>query len=360
VGLYILLAAFLSSFFTGSKKQSISLLAITLAAAIFILLWEFFLKNIFFGNPASGGFIQDIKLDGSGLKKMVLDFFKLGFKLFYFAGLAYLPFFMTRNFKPKINWLVIVCVVSSLATFILYLKHDLFPFSFNIWNEAGTGPVLLKEIYEGYPVVFTFPLWISFGLTFLAGAGGIFLLFPRGISGLPTPLFPDTKSAMVLFLFLIYLPMMAMRGPFDRYTLPLLALIPVLFFRSLPHERLTASVLVSAIPLFLFSVFSVKEYLAWNDAKWKLIENEMSIGTPVSKMDGGFEFNGMYGFREGYQSRDHKSWWWVEDDSVIIGFNTLPGYLKTDSCEFTSTIPWEKKKIFSFSRISGRNPAQHP
>lgn len=45
----------------------------------------------------------------------------------------------------------------------------------------------------------------------------------------------------------------------------------------------------------------------------------MGQGVKLTEIDGGFEFNGWYLYDAAYKSTPPKSWWWVHQDTYMVG-----------------------------------------
>jgi len=87
---------------------------------------------------------------------------------------------------------------------------------------------------------------------------------------------------------------------------------------------------ICALVVFLYSVFTVgatHDYLSWNRTRWKASDYLMSEACISHRyIDGGFEFNGWYGYDSKYKKSDGKSWWWVDKDDYVISFGPIIGY----------------------------------
>ena len=66
-----------------------------------------------------------------------------------------------------------------------------------------------------------------------------------------------------------------------------------------PDGRLrTARICASAVAVVLLSAFSacgLRDYFAWNRARWQALDDLVTSGVPVNDIDGGFEFNRWHG-----------------------------------------------------------------
>ncbi len=77
----------------------------------------------------------------------------------------------------------------------------------------------------------------------------------------------------------------------------------------------------------LLAAAATHDYFAWNRARWDAIADASRRGATPETLDGGFEYNGYYGFeRKPRQAIPGKSWWWVQDDRYVVAFTPVEGY----------------------------------
>lgn len=102
-----------------------------------------------------------------------------------------------------------------------------------------------------------------------------------------------------------------------------------------------------------FTVGATHDYLAWNRARWRAVNdltNELGI-TP-SEIDGGFEFNGWHLYNPRFQHRPGKSWWWVEEDAYAISFGIVEGYTEMRRYPFQRWVPPGRSDIKILQKVS--------
>lgn len=64
-------------------------------------------------------------------------------------------------------------------------------------------------------------------------------------------------------------------------------------------------------------------------AVWLLLRGTAGIDArprPPNRIDGGYEFDGLFPHDAAYHDKPGKSWWWVDDDEFIVTSAPLPGY----------------------------------
>jgi hypothetical protein len=241
------------------------------------------------------------------------------------------------------------------ATVLLSLTGCLMPFFGNILYNLGLGPIRLYDVHvlklQHWPVA---PFWILILVTFISILATLYLLphlFLQCRKTATTKHSPAVALAGLCAVF--YLLPLALAGMFDRYLLlpiPLLGAIVGAGSDS-PDQRRMAPILRSAavLVLFVFLTFSfcaTRDYFAWNRARWKAVSDLVDKQhIPWSKIDGGFEFNGLYGYhsddsdRTASDSCKGKSWWWVQDNEYVLAMGPIPGYAVKAEYEFRRTVP---------------------
>lgn len=139
----------------------------------------------------------------------------------------------------------------------------------------------------------------------------------------------------------------------DRYFIQVMPLLFILLPVSLSIPKISLKkplVVISMIIMLSYAFFSVTlthDYLSWNRARWRAL-NYLTNELKVSHKDinGGFEFNGWYGYRNDYQKRPGKSWWWVDNDAYVISRVNNPGFTLTKRYPYQRWLPYEKGYIY--------------
>jgi hypothetical protein len=101
-----------------------------------------------------------------------------------------------------------------------------------------------------------------------------------------------------------------------------------------------------------FSVATTRDYFSWNRARWTALHDLMAEeNVSATRIDGGFEFNGLYLYRpESHREDPSKSWWWVTDDEYLVALGEVPGYTVVRKYPFTRLLPPEENNIFVLHR----------
>jgi 4-amino-4-deoxy-L-arabinose transferase-like glycosyltransferase len=310
----------------------------------------------------------------------VISFFglQLGESLAY-LGLFLFPLLILRgrdlwhSAPPRKRLRVLIAsfsVVIAIMSLLTWQDH-LMPFGGNIWFDMGLGPVRLCDITTlKLPHLPTGPKVLLFCITLVSVTGAailvlLFLGFSLSFAGKGPgkESVPERRVAGFLICScVLYLIPICLAGLFDRYLLflmpPLMAITAGPTGRTgLPNGRLPcilSSVLLLAY--FTFTLGATHDYLAWNKARWQALHyltNEAGISH--ERIDGGFEFNGLYGYDPHYRTvpgadGHSKSWWWVRDDEYMIALGPVAGYEEVKRYTYTRWIPYRGGNVFILHR----------
>jgi hypothetical protein len=200
----------------------------------------------------------------------------------------------------------------------------------------------------------------------VASALGSVLLVRRGSSISIKPLRSftsafSTQNSRTLFLLsavILYSLFIGIAGFLDRYLIWLLPLLMAVISIPIHSVRLYAStfpLVVAAILISLYALFaltSTHDYIAWNRARWQALTDLMQKDhISYQNIDGGFEFNGWYGYDAKFQPDSSKSWWWVKDDLYVISLGSIPGYAAIKQYPFNRWMPFGQGNIFLLKRV---------
>ncbi len=149
---------------------------------------------------------------------------------------------------------------------------------------------------------------------------------------------------------------------FDRYALALLLAVILMGSGAFPEamkNRIHPFALVAGAMLYCFSLAGVHDYLAWNEARWKALDYlQNDVKAPIKRIDGGFEFNGVYTSQE-YMKEKHITdfWkcghgfqWWLFDDTYAVAFSPRKGYKELKAFPYSSWMGWGEYRILALKR----------
>lgn len=239
-----------------------------------------------------------------------------------------------------------------LQTFIVFILALLFwlkkplPLLGNILIDFGVGPLTLRDTYilglEHFP---TAPQIIWWLLTLVALFAAVCLL-----DVLRRSLRKDWRNYFVVLIIAGYFLPIALVGVFDRYLIFLLPLLMVLIIVN-NQVKLSRTTLLSIVILLLvgagFTSVATHDYLAWNRARWQALHYlTYEKGVSPQDIDGGFEFNGWFGYHPAYRIKPGLSWWWVNNDDYVVAFGFIAGYQPIKSFVYKRYFPWGEGNIF--------------
>ena len=267
-------------------------------------------------------------------------------------------------------------LLASVAWCVLMIgTHHMMPLNWTTVHVSGTGPVWMHDSRDYALDVAPLPAPFWMFITFLATTGGELLLLDIALTALT--LFSAWRarqitSALSVRMFLmtagvIYLAPLIGAGFYDRYLMPAIVLfIALIAFETqvLPAEPRSSSqfsrtrlLRIAAIATLVitgaFGVAGLHDYLSWNRARWMLLDTLINRGVPVTQIDGGYEFNGLYMYVPHYDYlAPHAKSWWVHDDRYIVQFKPQPGYRVIDSADTEGWLSPFKTRILTLERIA--------
>lgn len=156
------------------------------------------------------------------------------------------------------------------------------------------------------------------------------------------PEFAFLLSFFFAYVFLILIT----ESYFDRYHLPLISVLLILFsYLSLKYVINHRYVIPFLIGMFYVAVFGTKDYLEVNRVRWEAynyLKSEEHV--PAEKINGGFEVNC---WNEGQYT------WWsdflhLDNFDYLIQYRSEPGFRLYKSFSFRRYFPVEKDKINVF------------
>lgn len=287
----------------------------------------------------------------------VLEIFKKLVKTIIYIGFFSLPIlpFIFRKIKSVggLNKKVILpLLVFNLGLlFFLHSIEKIFPFGGNIMYNFGLGPELLKDTYT-LELASTprLPIWVMYLFNFIGQIVGcwIMILMVKTYHSISV-----LQKKFFLFLFLLnatYLPLMSITSFYDRYLLLTFASV---FLYLMLFVDLKLQNVFYVLPIVLMSYFAVagtRDYLSWQRTKLEAFHFLEKEKIDLKKIDAGFELNGWYNFQEGWESPDHLSFWWVNDDEYIISFGKIDGYKVFKEYSFWSTLHFQRQDILILKR----------
>jgi 4-amino-4-deoxy-L-arabinose transferase-like glycosyltransferase len=260
------------------------------------------------------------------------------------------------------------------------LQGNAFPFMENILHNGGIGPLTLHDTtILGMSNYTGFPRWLWIFLALLCAMGMVLLfwflfeiasdlLFKLKNHALQTL---DAVSIFILVCFFVYTGPLSLIHSLDRYLIVPIALLCILFcigYRHFLHssESFCQYKMAATFSLVLlwgwYSLAGTHDYFSWNRTRFQMLHELIDSGVPASKIDGGFEFNGLAlhdnAFWETHsvnstrsiRSNHPRSWWWVQDDEYLITFGTIPNTQVEKMETFSRWFPFTNGRLYLLKR----------
>lgn len=256
--------------------------------------------------------------------------------------------------------------ITALLTGFVITTQAVMPLGRNYLRNVGLGPLTLSDTYalrlDRWPHA---PGWFWAILTVL-GIVIAALMCARWIVQLRNIFRKREQSTATIqpeitILFVVsalaYVFLTSAAVVYDRY-LPFLQLTLGcgLLAALVPHQEASRRSGAGLTLLFcglwlLFGIAGTHDYLAWNRVRWQTLNN-LQIEQHISyeRIDGGFEFNGFYGYVYPYQRIAGKSWWWIKDDEYRVTFGPLTGYETVQTRSFSRWLPPGTGTIYVLKR----------
>ncbi|HWC45366.1 MAG TPA: hypothetical protein VG868_04560, partial [Casimicrobiaceae bacterium] len=196
------------------------------------------------------------------------------------------------------------------------------------------------------------PFWIGVGVL---AASGFAALCRVGWVALRAVAARRDDTPLLVFLVTMtvaYVAPFVLTDFTDRYLLFVLPFVLALIAiaeppgAGLPRRALAIVVIIAAL---VIEALAVHDYFAWNRARWDAIRDAQAQGATPSTLDGGFEYNGYFGY-EARAARPGKSWWWVDDDRYVVAFGDVPGYTVLARYPVRGFLPRTPREIVLLER----------
>ena len=227
----------------------------------------------------------------------------LVFRAVEYLGLSLLPLavvattFVARA-RP-LRALVATAGLGAVAAFLYLREGVLMPYLPNLVYDFGLGALTLRDtLFLGMPPPVALGAPMRLPLTVVATVTSAAVLACwTAVSRRPRTVEAAVVSLALLLLFAGTL--LHTRYYFDRYLLPLLPFAAALTAAAIesvraPRQRVIgATALLAAVAGAWFSVAGTHDYLAWNHARYALLDELMAEGVEPARIDGGMEFNAL-------------------------------------------------------------------
>ncbi len=283
-------------------------------------------------------------------------------EILVYIGLFIFPISFTYSFNDVLERIslkakIITAIIILIIIYILILNKHLMPFRGNIIEKYGLGPLRLYDIITlKMNNIYIFPKSIWLFITIISIISATILIINIIHIFLNSHYLQNKQTFSFLFtIFTIYILIFGLAKYFDRY---LLLLIPIgLYFCFIISQDLRKHYVyvLLLIPYAIFTVGGTHDYLSFHRTKWRALNYLVKeLKVPYQEIDGGFEFNGLTGFKNFKTPKGVnplKSWWWVYDDKYVISLGKIDGYYEIKKFPFKKWIPYKTNYIYVLRRI---------
>jgi hypothetical protein len=292
---------------------------------------------------------QTLAVLSSGLPVVAQRFAASLLVTFTYLGLFTLPlglFFLNGASKKRL--LPFLAVSAALLASAHLLKVG---FPGNILSDRGVGPFTLAHSSDFAAFSGSTLSRVILALLALCGGALLFEMLTRFVRNART----SWVTTICLSFAALYFLSLSLVRQLDRYVLvylPLLAIPAVIELRKTGIRKAAAVAGWSALLLYaVFSVSAVHDYMAWNRTRWQVLHYLMNgVSVPPDRIDGGFEFNGLYTYDEDYVRSPGRSPWWVKGDEYVVAFDVLPGYDTLRTYPVRHWLPAGVRRVYLLKR----------
>ena len=241
----------------------------------------------------------------------------------------------------------------------------LMPVGKNILHKAGIGPISLYDVDRlKLPNAPNLPeaIWVCVTILSVLGGAALLIYFISAVRFIGIQLTyksKDSKPYITLFFLLgaaIYFsPFLFVSSYFDRYMLVLMVVIVLMLLSYTEKIYFTSSRLMIAgtALLAVFAFFSLAlthDYLAWNRARWKVLESLLkNRNVSYLNIHGGFEYNGLTLFSDSSLNSSKEDLQKPKDNDQVkymLAFGEVPGYHVISEYPYNRWLPPYNNKIF--------------
>jgi Dolichyl-phosphate-mannose-protein mannosyltransferase len=254
-----------------------------------------------------------------------------------------------RGWQVSARWqqvaIVVITLLFGIALFRAASRGEWFPYLTDILTRAGFRPYLafFAESWGAHrPLILTAES--STLLTPVAAALGI-ALSALIVGRLPVRLTPNLRLVYLTTLVLA-VASLTFFTYFERYLLPLMPGAIVLLLDA--TRRVRFSILGGTVGVLLVALFSIafmQDYFAWNQVRWDVGRALLAKGTPVEKLDGGYEWNGWYLYdasiahiRIHHLEMAIDPWKYLLDPEYMLAFQPPAGYRVMQEYPFATQL----------------------
>jgi hypothetical protein len=333
-GVFVTAAAVLAVLLAGRSHRARDAFA---ASAVPVLAVAAYLAWLYFARAATPAVANKVAEATHLTDAGTLN---LAFRAVEYLGLLLLPVAVTvvpaARRTPRVFG-VALAVLTACACFLYAREGALMLYLTNVLYDFGVGAMTLRDVlFLGFdPPVHggrALGLVLTVAATFSAS-----VLVAAWWQALPRGRDPLRMFVFLCFALLFLGSLLHARFYFDRYLLPVLPFAAALALMTAAPLRAGRAAWILAIALAWCAIAGTHDYMAWNRARFAMLDALESEGVEPTSIDGGMEYNAWrLAARLGTwpttadvvpgQPSTRRSWWWVVDDRFVVSFRPLPGY----------------------------------
>jgi hypothetical protein len=298
-----------------------------------------------------------------------------GFRALATLGFLFVPWAIaTRPAGPASRraFVAAFALLGAAAAFLFVREGDTMFYLTNVLSDFTVGAVTTRDVlFLGRPLAPTGGAALHGAITLVSLASAAVLVAhlasPAAWSASATRAAAPPRAALFCTLALVLsglLTLVQSSYYFDRYVLVLLPLAVAAATALVPRVRIGGAAIGAWALLAIYGVAGTHDFMAWNRARWSLLEAAEAGGATARRIDGGVEYNAVRLAAElrtaptdaearSGQPASRKSWWWVVDDEWVVAFGALDGYSETDSRIFERWLPPGKGRVLLLRREAG-------
>ena len=266
-----------------------------------------------------------------------------------------------RDFRYLFSVFLVVAALWEGAIFTGIIEPPV-NFLGNVIFNFGIGPILLKDTYIlGIPrfgVISRGAYYLVVAWAALAFMALLSRFIAYGWRRLRTGFSPEVPEnsflvCLAILSVLFYLSIVMLTPFRDRYLIPLIIFLVIWmvsdYFPAGQDARTDWKIIpgfVLVICVGLWSTCNVHDFMEMKRSLKQTHDYVLrELRVDPCTVDGGFEFNGYYCYRNDFHPAPGLSWWWVSREDYLITLGPLPGY--------------RVLRVFPFQRYGGPPGAIH-
>ena len=231
------------------------------------------------------------------------------------------------------------------------------PFVGNMFYPIGTGPMIFDGFNSDQLILTNYNINFSYRIIYIIFSfiGGISFFFActTMLRKLKNNIFDQSYVVVLTFilLFTIYLGLVTLNYPNDRYLMLLVPFFLIAYIVSINFKFKKHLFRFTFVFILFFTLSTTFDYFRIHDARWKGIHHlKDDLKVLNEKIDGGLEFNAFYLEGRNNYKRNDNYHWVVDDEYIISALNHKKNYTVESEYPFYSINSFPFNKIYILKR----------